>query len=106
MRRLRLFQRDNYLSIDFHARQGMICRREAGTGVRPSIVIEQLRGSEEEPLKLQIESFLTAVATGNRPVVSGEDGAAALGLAHRVLEAIDRFVRRNQGEPARSASIS
>jgi predicted dehydrogenase len=97
MRRLRLFQRDNYLSIDFHARQGMICRREAGTGVRPSIVIEQLRGSEEEPLKLQLESFLAAVQTGSRPIVSGEDGAAALDLAHQVLEAIERFVRRNQG---------
>ena len=42
----------------------MICRREAGTGVRPSIVMEQLQGGEEEPLKLQLESFLTAVATG------------------------------------------
>lgn len=100
MRRLRLFQRDNYLSIDFHTRQGMICRREAGTGVRPSIVIEQLRGGEEEPLKLQIESFLAAVSAGHRPVVSGEDGAAALDLAHRVLEAIERFVRRNQDSPA------
>ena len=104
MRRLRLFQRDNYLSIDFHTRQGMICRREAGTGVRPSIVIEQLRGSEEEPLKLQLESFLTAVAAGNRPVVSGEDGAAALDLAHRVLEAIDRFVGRNQVESSQPVS--
>jgi predicted dehydrogenase len=104
MRRLRLFQRDNYLSIDFHTRQGMICRREAGTGVRPSIVIEQLRGSEEEPLKLQLESFLAAVASGQQPVVSGEDGAAALNLAHRVLEAIERFVRRNQGEAASTAS--
>jgi len=74
--------------------------------VRPSIVIEQLRGSEEEPLKLQLESFLTAVAAGHRPVVSGEDGAAALNLAHRVLEAIEWFVRRNQGEPSESASTS
>jgi predicted dehydrogenase len=76
----------------------MICRREAGTGVRPSIVIEQLRGGDEEPLKLQLESFLGAVRTGSRPVVSGEDGAAALDVAHRVLEAIERFVRRNQGD--------
>lgn len=104
MRRLRLFQRDNYLSIDFHTRQGMICRREAGTGVRPSIVIEQLRGSEEEPLKLQLESFLAAVSSAQRPVVAGEDGAAALDLAHRVLEAIERFVRRNEGSPAAPTS--
>ena len=59
MRRLRLFQRDNYLSIDFQTRQGMICRREAGTGARPTVEVEQLQGGEEEPLKLQLESFLT-----------------------------------------------
>lgn len=96
MRRLRLFQRDNYVSIDFQTRQGMICRREAGKGAKPSIEIEQLQGDEEEPLKLQLESFLHAAATGTKPVVSGEDGAAALDLAYQVLEAIDAFVRRNQ----------
>ena len=98
MRRLRLFQRDNYVSIDFQTRQGMICRREAGSGLKPTIDIEQLQGSEEEPLKLQLESFLTATRTGARPTVSGEDGAAALDLAHQVLKAIDVFVRRNQEE--------
>lgn len=98
MRRLRLFQHDNYVSIDFQTRQGMICRREAGKGAKPSIEIEQLQGDEEEPLKLQLESFLTVAATGARPVVSGEDGAAALDLAHQVLKAIEVFVRRNQQE--------
>jgi predicted dehydrogenase len=98
MRRLRLFQRDNYVSIDFQTRQGMICRREAGSGLKPTIDIEQLQGGEEEPLKLQLESFLTAAGTGARPTVSGDDGAAALDLAHQVLKAIDVFVRRNQEE--------
>lgn len=98
MRRLRLFQRDNYISIDFQTRQGMICRREAGAGAKPSIVVDQVQGEEEEPLKLQLESFLTVAATGARPVVSGEDGAAALDLAHQVLKAIESFVKRNQKE--------
>ena len=96
MRRLRLFQRDNYVSIDFQTRQGMICRREAGKGTKPSIEIEQLQGDEEEPLKLQLESFLHVAATGAKPVVSGEDGAAALDLAYQVLRAIESFVSRNQ----------
>ena len=105
MRRLRLFQRDNYVSIDFQNRQGMICRRESGTGTKPSIGIEQLQGGEEEPLKLQLESFLTAAVTGARPVVSGEDGAAALDLAHRVLQAIEMFVRRNQQDAPTASSV-
>ena len=86
------------LVLPLSARQGMICRREAGKGAKPSIEIEQLQGDEEEPLKLQLESFLTVAATGARPVVSGEDGAAALDLAHQVLKAIEAFVRRNQKE--------
>jgi len=96
MRRLRLFQRNNYVSIDFQTRQGMVCRRETKPGERPSITVEQMQGNEEEPLKLQLESFLQAVRTGTKPVVSGEDGAAALDLAQQVLKAIETFVQRNQ----------
>jgi predicted dehydrogenase len=94
MRRLRLFQRDSYVSIDFQTRQGVICRRQAKPGERPAIEMEQLHGNDEEPLKLQLESFLHAAQTGARPVVSGEDGAAALDVAHQVLKAIAGFVER------------
>jgi predicted dehydrogenase len=91
MRRLRIFQRDNYLSIDFQTRQGMICRRSAEAGKRPTVEVEQFQGGDEEPLKLQLASFLHAVGTGARPVVSGEDGAAAVAVAHQVLQAIEAF---------------
>lgn len=95
MRRLRVFQKDSYVSIDFQSRQGMICRRLAKPGERPTIDMAQVKGGDEEPLKLQLESFLESVRTGSRPVVSGEDGAAALELAHQVLQAIDAFVERH-----------
>jgi predicted dehydrogenase len=96
MRRLRLFQRDNYLSIDFQTRQGMICRRHAKAGERPTVEVEQLKGGDEEPLKLQLESFLHAADTGTRPVVSGEDGAAAVSIAHQVLQAVETFAARHE----------
>jgi predicted dehydrogenase len=96
MRRLRLFQRDNYLSIDFQTRQGMICRRSAKEGERPTVEVEQLQGGDEEPLKLQLESFLHAVSTGTKPMVSGEDGAAAVEVAHQVLQAIAVFAARHE----------
>ena len=95
MRRLRLFQRDNYLSIDFQTRQGVICRRNAKAGERPTVEVEQLQGGDEEPLKLQLESFLHAAGTGAKPMVSGEDGAAAVGVAHQVLQAIATFASRH-----------
>ena len=94
----RLFQRDSYVSIDFQSRQGMVGRRSAGEHQRPSIELEQFKGTDEEPLKLQLESFLHAVLTGTRPVVSGEDGAAALDLGHHVLKAIDSFSHQVQKE--------
>ena len=96
MRRLRLFQHDNYVSIDFQTRQGMICRRNAKAGERPTVEVAHMQGGGEEPLKLQLESFLHAASTGTRPVVSGEDGAAAVGMAHQVLQAIAAFAARHE----------
>lgn len=106
MRRLRLFQPDQYLSLDFQTRQGMICRRQTKAGQRPTVVIEQFQGEDEEPLKLQIESFLEAVRSGKKPVISGEDGAAAVEVAHDVLQAIAAFASRHGGSDRTSGSGS
>lgn len=94
MRRLRLFQRDSYMSIDFQTRQGVITRRVSSPGARPTLDIEQFQGNADEPLKLQLASFVQAIHTGARPEVSGEDGAAALDVAHLVLRAIAEFAAR------------
>ncbi len=94
MRKLRLFQRDGYVSVDYQSRQGMICRRVVKPGEQPSIDMEQVQGTEEEPLKLQLESFLHAARTGVQSGVTGAEGAAALELAHQVLGAIGTFVQR------------
>lgn len=96
MRRLRAFQRDSYVSIDFQSRQGIVGRRSGEPGIKPGFMIEEHKGSDDEPLKLQLESFLRSVRTGSRPVVSGEDGAAALAVAHQVLAAIETFVQRHE----------
>jgi predicted dehydrogenase len=95
MRRLRVFQQDSYVSIDFQSRQGIVGRRAGNPGDKPGFAIEECKGNDEEPLKLQLESFLHAIRTRTAPVVSGEDGAAALMVAHQVLAAIDLFVERN-----------
>ena len=97
MRRLRLFQQNNYVSMDFQTRQGIIGRRKAKAGEKPTIEVEQFQGGEEEPLKLQLEAFLHAVGTGARPMVAGEDGAAAVDVAHQVLQTIEAFAARHGG---------
>lgn len=98
LRRLRLFQRDAYISVDYQTRQGVICRREAAPGGRPAIKAEQVQGGDEEPLKLELEAFLRAAVEGTRPVVSGEDGLAALELAYQVLESIGAFMQRHESQ--------
>lgn len=95
MRRLRLFQRDAYLSVDFQTRQGVVCRRRTDAGGKPVIDTEPVQGGQDEPLKLELEAFLTACATGQPPPVTGEDGAMALDLAYRVLGEIGGFARRH-----------
>lgn len=103
MRRLRVFQRDRYVSIDFQTRQALVSRRMQGSGMRPTIDVETFQAGDEEPLRLELDAFIQAVATKSRPVVSGEDGEAALNLAGRVLEAIGQFTQRHQAGDASSA---
>jgi len=94
MRRLRLFQRDHYLSIDFQTRQAAILRRRMVAGAPPELETEVFQGSQDEPLKLQLEAFIQAIRTEARPEVSGEDGAAALDVAHQILAAIAEHAAR------------
>jgi len=105
MRRLRFFQRDRYVSIDFQTRQAMLSRRVEGSGPRPTIDVETFQAGDEEPLRLELESFVRAVADGSRPVVSGEDGEAALTLAARVLDAIGQFTQRHSIDEANAAAF-
>ena len=85
MRQWRLFQSDGSVTIDFQARQGIVGRGDNGTHPKGMAAPEEIQASDDEPLKLQLESFLHAIRSASRPVVSGEDGAAAVELAHHVL---------------------
>ena len=105
MRRLRFFQRDRYVSIDFQTRQAMVSRRVQGSGPRPTIDMETFQAGDDEPLRLELEAFVHAVATGTRPVVPGEDGEAALNLAARVLEAIGEFAQRHSAGDVSAAAF-
>ena len=89
-RELTVVQRDACVSLDYQSRQATIHRFSAGSHASGAAAAsEQIQGGEDEPLKLELESFLHAVQTGTQPLVSGQDGEAALSLAHRVLEEIE-----------------
>lgn len=95
MRKIRVFQPDAYISLDYIKEEAAVYKRKPGVKLTTKEAVEKgleglvdfqlLRGDGEEPLKKELASFLHCVQTRSRPVVSGEDGLAALKVALRVL---------------------
>ena len=83
MRKIRVFQEDAYLSLDYEKQSGEIYRREAGKITRDKVPIER-----EEPLKQQLVSFVECATTGREPRVSGFQATAALELAVEITKKI------------------
>lgn len=88
VRKVRLFSSDSYLSIDTRE-QEVKGYRLVDRAIQPlDIAVEK-----KEPLRAELESFLGCVRDRRRPVVSGEDGLAAVELAKRVAAAIEESLR-------------
>jgi predicted dehydrogenase len=111
MRKLRIFQRSGYLSLDLGSGEGEFFRLRgdddvAALAAAPA-ALEQfveripLRADEGEPLRLELESFLAAVR-GEAPVaVTGEAGREALAVALQIVADIDRSLPAlSGGRPA------
>lgn len=85
MRKIRVFQEDAYLSLDYQNQTGEIYRRSLGRITRDKVEIER-----EEPLKRELTSFVECATTGREPRVSGFQATAALELAVQITEQISR----------------
>ena len=102
MRKIRLFQRDAYLSVDYASQEIALYRRLPpdpaagdGAGARlPRIVREDVAVERAEPLRLELESFLACVRDRRRPVVSGEDGREALRVAEEIRRRLEAHLAR------------
>jgi predicted dehydrogenase len=81
MRKIRVFQEDAYLSLDYQNQSGEIYRRENGRITRDKVQIEK-----GEPLKRQLMSFVDCARTGRAPRVSGFQATAALELAVEITK--------------------
>ncbi len=120
MRKIRVFQPDAYVSIDFLRRSAAIVRRApawegavrpaaaASPGPAGAIVREEVSFEDEgaDPLALEIDAFLRAVAERGEPAVTGRDGKRALEVAGRIVELIGETRPRAEGpapasDPAR-----
>ena len=82
-RKMRIFQHDTYISVDFQNKKVGIHRKGEGEQF-PGVANIDSQAHEFEQgdaLKTEIESFLSCIATGTQPKVNGEAGARALATA-------------------------
>ncbi len=86
-RKIRIFQPDSYLSIDYAKKDLKIYKRKTPV-VKSFSDIEILKPAlrNEEPLKLELEHFLDCLRHGKKPLVSGVHGRDALELGLEILE--------------------
>ena len=88
MRKIRVFQEDVYLSLDYQNQSGEMYRRTSEGLERHEVEIER-----EEPLKRELAAFIECAATGRAPKVSGFQAAAALELAVEITRRINSASR-------------
>jgi predicted dehydrogenase len=110
MRKMRLFQRDAYISIDFSEGTAEVFRLvDASEGAANStmllgqinagarkrnIVYEQPEIKEINALKYELELFVKAIQTGEQPIITAEDGKRALQVAQEIMAKIqDQQIR-------------
>lgn len=82
-RKMRIFQGDSYISVDFQNKKLAVFRKGEGEmfpGV-PNVSMEEKSFDQGDALKAEISSFLDCIRSGRQPVVSGRDGKRALETA-------------------------
>lgn len=93
MRKIRIFSPEMYVSTDYSAEEVLIYRKRPGQlapGQNPMdlISVESLPVKHEEPLRMELASFVHCVRERCRPVVNGEDALEALKLAQQIIDCI------------------
>jgi predicted dehydrogenase len=85
VRKLRLFQPHQYVSLDYQKQEATALTVSGSQ----QIGFQPLSVTKDEPLRLEVDSFLEAVANRSRPVVPGEEGLRALEVALAILDKIE-----------------
>jgi predicted dehydrogenase len=89
MRRMRIFQPGQYLSLDFAKKEIMTVRLQPGeNGSTPVPEICTSSFQDQDALELELRDFVSHVRLRTRPAVAGEEGRRALDVALQVVEQI------------------
>ena len=105
MRKMRMWQKDAYLSLDFitgvtevyrlippgdTTTKNFISFGEIGIGDKKKLVVyEQPEQKEINALQHELQLFVDAILKNEKPVVSGEDGLKALKVAEIIIRKIE-----------------
>ena len=85
MRKIRIFQDDCYISIDYMAQEALIYKK-----INDRIVSEKIDIQKEAPLQKELASFIDCVANNKKPVVSGKEAYEALKVALAIVKKIHK----------------
>jgi predicted dehydrogenase len=89
-RKIRLFQRDAYISVDFANHGITLVRRneQVSDSLIPGMEIQQLQFEKGDALEDELKAFVQAVAGRQTPEVDGRVGRSALQIALHVMDQI------------------
>jgi predicted dehydrogenase len=89
VRKIRFFQPDAYISIDYAAQEVEGWRLVKQDGAKPSIQGGSLPVTRDEPLRIELADFARAVRHRVPPRVDGHAGRRALALATEIAQKIE-----------------
>jgi len=98
MRKIRIFQSTAYFSIDYVSQKITVLSRD-GKGRKPlfpGVFAEDIEIAKNDPLELEIRSFVERVRDRTQPLVSGLDGRKALEVALRITDQIQRNIEKRK----------
>jgi len=104
MRKMRIFQKDAYISIDFlkkktelvtinddDGKQGLLdFPIELADGKKRKISVDMPKIAEVNAIRLELETFRDAIVNNTNTAVSAEDGFLAMETAHEILKKINQ----------------
>jgi predicted dehydrogenase len=99
MRKSRFFQKDAYISVDFLERKCEVVKMknapekpddfamilQNAEGVKKQIYFDNPKVEEHNAILEELETFADAILNNTTPIVSLEEGAAALKVANQVI---------------------
>ncbi len=85
MRKIRIFQHDTYVSLDYaHQTLAIFTRTQEDGEIK--IQSKEIRPSRKDILHEEVKAFINSIKTRTAPPVTGEDGKKALEVALRIID--------------------